>query len=374
MFDRFAIAPLLVPIAVEFRVPLSAVAVVATAYFFLYGAMQPFYGILSDRLGRVRVMRATLLGVAVAGTCSALAPSLGALLASRAATGALVCAIVPTSLVYVGDRFPFAVRQQAIADLLAAVAVGTAGGTLGAGLLAHFLSWRLAFLLPALVALALAWAMRWLPESLGTPGVGPLEQLGRVLKRPWALFLIGLALVEGSSMLGFLTFLPAALEAHGVNAAAAGLVVASYGVSVLGCTQVVKRVAGRVPATLLIVAGGTMLTACYVAAALSQSVPAILAASLLAGGGYGVMHSTFQTWATDVAPEARGTATALFATGAFIGAGLGTGAVAGIAGAHDFGRLFLVAAGVTVPVVVAGAVARWRYPGSAEAGPPFAAG
>jgi predicted MFS family arabinose efflux permease len=76
------------------------------------------------------------------------------------------------------------------------------------------------------------------------------------------------------------------------------------------------------------------------------------------------MQSTFQTWATDVVPEARGTATSLFATAIFAGAALATSGVAGLASANKYSTLFLIAALVTLPVLVVGSLARWRYPGS----------
>ena len=74
--DRFAIAPLLVVIGLDMDAPLSAVAGVASAYFLAYGLMQPVWGMISDRIGRVRVMRLSLLGAAVAGVGSVLAPNL----------------------------------------------------------------------------------------------------------------------------------------------------------------------------------------------------------------------------------------------------------------------------------------------------------
>lgn len=369
MFDRFSIGPLLLPITHDFKVPLSAVAIVASTYFLLYGAMQIVYGLISDRIGRVRLMRVTLVGFAGAGLLSALAPNLTVLIIGRALTGSLICAIIPASLVYVGDRFPFRVRQQVIADLLAAVAVGTAAATLGAGLLAHYLSWRLAFLLPAAAGLLLSFALRWLPESLQRPGGGPFEQLARVAERPWALFLVVFGLLEGALMLGLITFLPAALEAHGENAATAGLVASSYGLSVLGTTQAVKRI-GPAPGHLLIVIGGAALTACFLAAAVRQDVVGILLASLLAGVAYGAMHSTFQTWATEIVPRARGTAAAAFATAIFLGAGIGTAAAAPLAGGHRFGQLFAAAAAAAVPMVIVGAATRARFGATPEAAGP----
>jgi MFS family permease len=64
--DRFLIGPVLVVIADDFDVSLGAAAAVATLYLFLYGVLQPVYGVLSDRFGRVRVMRAALTGIVAA--------------------------------------------------------------------------------------------------------------------------------------------------------------------------------------------------------------------------------------------------------------------------------------------------------------------
>src|SRR2546429_9791480 len=133
------------------------------------------------------------------------------------------------------------------------------------------------------------------------------------------------------------------------------------------CSSALARfgyVARRTPAALILAGGATMLLIGYAIAGAAQSVVTILAASLLAGGAYAFMQSTFQTWATDVVPEARGTATALFATAIFTGAALATAAVAGLASANRYSTLFLIAALVTLPVLVAGSLARWRYPES----------
>ncbi len=72
-FDRFTIAPMLVTIAADLRVSLAEVSATASLYFLLYGLMQPVWGMLSDRLGGVRVMRLALLGVLVPGLLSAMA-------------------------------------------------------------------------------------------------------------------------------------------------------------------------------------------------------------------------------------------------------------------------------------------------------------
>ncbi len=218
--DRFAIAPLLVSISRDLEESLAAVAAVASVYFLLYGILQPVYGVLSDRVGRVRVMRLALLGMGLGNLAAAAAPSLSMLIAAKGATGAFAGGILPTSLVYVGDKVAFGRRQHVIANVLSAGAVGTVLASIGAGLLGRFSTWRLVFVIPGLLALGLAVLLSLLPESLGEErGAGPLTQVRRVARHPWALFLFALAVAEGAVTLGFLTFLAPALEFDGQSAA-----------------------------------------------------------------------------------------------------------------------------------------------------------
>ena len=83
MVDRFAFAPVLIPIAIDFHAPLGAVAIGATAYYLAYGLAQPLWGFASDRFGRIRVMRLSLAATAAGCALSALAPNLGLLIAAR---------------------------------------------------------------------------------------------------------------------------------------------------------------------------------------------------------------------------------------------------------------------------------------------------
>lgn len=368
--DRFAIPPILAALSRDFDRSLAAVATVASAYFLLYGVMQFPYGILSDRVGRVRVMRIALVGMGVANASSAAAPGLAPLVVTKAATAGLAAAVLPTVLVYVGDQVTFDRRQRVIANVLAAGGLGTVLATVGAGFLADIDAWRVVFAAPAAMALFLGWALGRLPESHSAqPGGGPVIQLRRVFARPWAVFVIGLAVAEGAVMVGILPFLPPALEAQGHSPAVAGLVVATYGVAVISGMQLVKRYVRRTamtPATMIAL-GGVLLVTAFLAAALHQGIVGILSASVLIGFGYCFMHSTLQTWATDVAPEARGTAISLFVTSVFAGAAIGTQALSGLAGSGRFSLLFFAAAVFTVPVLAAGALSRRRYPVSSSA-------
>src|ERR671917_9223 len=344
---------MLVTIAASLQVSLTEVAATASLYYLFYGLMQPVWGMVSDRLGRVRVMRMSLFGVAVAGVLSALAPNLTVLIAARAFAGGLFAAVIPASLVYIGETVGMGSRQKALADLMAASAVGTALATVLGGVAAYLDGWRIAFAAPALAGAALAVLLVRLPEPKAfseQKREGPLVQVGRVLAQPWALVVVGTALVEGAVILGFLTFLAPSLESVGFSPAVAGLAVGLYGLAVLGWTRAVKLLANRLGASTLILIGAGMLALGYASGAVDQSLASVSAAAIFVGGGFAFMHSTPQTWATDVVPEARATVISLFAAALFAGSGLAAMAAAPLAEAGSYGLLFGLAALVAVPL------------------------
>lgn len=362
-FDRFAVAPMLVTIAVDLEVSLAEVVAVASVYYLLYGLMQPVWGMLSDRLGRVQVMRLTLLAVVVPGLLSALAPSLPVLVVGRALAGGLFAAVIPAALVYIGDTVPNSFRQKALADQLAAGAVAAALATLVAGLAAYLGFWRLVFAAPALAAGVLGLLIaRQLPEpEREGGGANPLAQLGLVVRRPWAVLVVLLAFVEGGVILGFLTYLAPSLEAEGYSAAVSGLVVGLYGLATLVWTQLVKTAASRFGRYALILIGGALLTLGYAAGSLDLHLPGTALAAIFVGGGFAFMHSTLQAWATEVVPEARASVISFFAAALFTGSAVATAAAAPLAEARSFGLLFAVAALIAVPLGLLGGFARLRY-------------
>jgi predicted MFS family arabinose efflux permease len=68
---------------------------------------------------------------------------------------------------------------------------------------------------------------------------------------------------------------------------------------------------------------------------------------VLLGFGYVALHTTLQTRATEVTPEARGTALALFAFCLFLGGSVGS-ALFGPLVDHGWHRLFLAICGVSL--------------------------
>jgi predicted MFS family arabinose efflux permease len=360
--DRFAIAPLLVVIGLDMEVPLAAVAVVASVYFLTYGLMQLVWGLVSDRIGRVRVMRLSLLGAAAGGVASALAPNLLVLGISRTVAGGCVAALIPATLVYVGDMWPPRLRQRPLAEVLTASSLGTAVATAGAGALAQMVGWRAVPALTGIAAAALWVALRRLPEPEREPVTGsPLRSITTVLRHRWALLVLVLVLVEGAVVLGVVTYLAPAVQALGSSAAVAGLVAASFGGGALVLSRVVRRLVGRLSAPGLAAVGAVMLGAGWAAPALTVSLASVTTAGLLLGGSWAFLHTTLQSWSTEVVPGERATMVALFAAVLFLGASVGTAVLAPLADTGAYDVMFRVALAVAVPLAVAAALARRGY-------------
>jgi predicted MFS family arabinose efflux permease len=246
-----------------------------------------------------------------------------------------------------------------------AQAVGTMVATVTAGVLAATASWRVAMAVPAVVAGVLVAVLRSLPEPVRQ--AGPSGGARAVLRSRWAWVVLALALVEGAALLGFLAYLAPALESSGLSPLVAGGVVALYGVGLLLASRVVRRIAGRGRAATLVAAGSAVLALAYGAAAVDQGVVGVGVAAFLVGVAWAPLHSTMQSWATQVMPTARATMVSGYATMLFVGSGLATWAVAPLAGQTRWTAAFLVGAALAVATGVSGGVARARY--DARSGP-----
>jgi predicted MFS family arabinose efflux permease len=360
-FDRFAIGPVLVTVAAALDVPLTATVAVAGGYALAYGLSQPFWGVLSDRIGRLRVIRTALVLAALAGLASAAAPNLAVLTVLRVVAGFAFGAVVPSSLSFVGDAVAPERRQGALADLMAVLGLGSGLAALFAGAVANWLSWRLVFVVPALAAAAAAIGLRRAVEPERAPAGSLAAQLGAVLRSRFAYVVAGLGVVEGAVLLGGLTFVAPALQHRGLSDAAAGAITALYGAGTLVFTRAVKALTRRIPAHGLAAIGGAFMVAGYTAAAVAPGVWTYALVATLLGAGWAFLHSTLQAWATSVVPEARGTAVSCYVAALFVGSALGAQLGGGAAAQGQFEALFGVAAAATVPLTAAVVLGRRRF-------------
>ncbi|MET0238084.1 MAG: MFS transporter [Kibdelosporangium sp.] len=360
--DRFAMPPMLISMAADLDASLSDVVRAASAYFLVYGLMQLVWGTVSDSLGLVRTMRLTMLAAGLATIAAAFVWTPVWLAITRGLAGGFFGAAYPASLVYLGDTVPARERQSQITRLMVGTAMGIAVASVGAGLMAHLVSWRGTFVVTGVTSLVLTVLLRRLAEPPMTRKDSKiLQAVAQVLRTRAALFVLLLAFAEGVVLLGALTLLPPAVEAAGANAAVAGAVTSTYGLSVLVSARFVGRMSKSLHAAKLIAIGATAALIACTLLAISRHPAVTVVAALLLGLVWTAMHSSIQTWATEVVPAARATMISLFATALFAGSAVAAGAVAGLAQAGAYGSIYFVAAATTVPLGVLAVVGRFRW-------------
>lgn len=356
--------PFVAALAGEFAAPPEQVALLATAFALPFALVQPILGPVGDALGKRRVIRTALWLLAGLSLAAPFAPDLGTLMVLRALTGAAAGGIMPLSLAAIGDAVALRDRQVALSRLLVfAIGGQIAGGAL-AGLLAPWLGWRGVLGLCGLVALAAALATALAPPAGGSeprsrfdPGRA-LRRYRALLRMPAARLLFFAVMAEGVLVFGTFPWFAPILQARGLGGTVeAGLAVAAFGCGGILYAGVAGPLLARLGQSRMVVLGGGLAALALLGFAFAAVATLFIAAGLLLGLGFYMVHNSIQTRVTELAPEARGSAVALHAFHFYIGQSLGP-VLVGLAGGA-FGMpaaLALAAAGMLALAVRLG----WR--------------
>ncbi|HYK28761.1 MAG TPA: MFS transporter [Streptosporangiaceae bacterium] len=131
----------------------SALQWVVTAYVLVSGGFVLLGGRATDVIGRRRIFLAGLVLFTIASLASGLAPTAGALIASRAAQGAGAAMLTPGALSIITTAYAGAQRAAALGIWGALAGSGAAVGVLAGGVLTSWLGWRAVFLVNVPVGL-----------------------------------------------------------------------------------------------------------------------------------------------------------------------------------------------------------------------------
>lgn len=321
-------------IAQEFGVSIGSVAFVATAYAFAYGAFQLLFGPLGDRYGKYRVILFACIGSALATFLCAASVSLPGIAAARLASGMMAAAIVPLAIAWVGDVVDHDQRQPVLARFMSGQIFGLLAGQIGGGVMGEYFGWRSSFVL---IGATYVFAVAGLTaELVRQPFIGRVGSAGNLSfaasfrtfatlwSRPVVRFVLVMVSIEAFAMFGAFTYVGASLRFRfGFDFATVGAFLAAYCIGGLAYILRARQLFARLGSRRLPFWGTVLAALAYVALALTPVAWTCVPIIAVMGFGFYMLHNTLQTMSTQMAPEARGSAVALFATFYFLAQSVG---------------------------------------------------
>lgn len=385
--DNWFVSPALPAIAQTLAIAPAAATIILTAYLTPYGLLQPVCGAIGDAVGRVRLLRIIVAGLAVSTVLCAAASTLEALVVARIVTGCFAAGIISVNQSLVGSVVSEEDRQGAVGLLMGVTFTGQGLSAGLGGLICDLVGWRSAFICFGVLGAA-AWLgvrrLRYLDEMGGAstvdaPGAGVnaagADAGGSAEREPFrpAAFLrhaaqiffgpgravYFVAFTTGIIFLGAYGFMGTFLaERCGLSSTQAGLLMMFYGLACLAGGSISGRIGEARGQCGVIAVGetsGVIATALLATSTITGSwMPALPAAACL-GLGYILVQPTLVSFSMDIDLSHTGLCTGLIGLGVFAGGGIGSslGSIA-IAGGGYF-ALWTIAGVALVAQAIAGA-------------------
>ena len=348
---------LLPQIAADLNTTVGAASIVVTVYLLAHGSAQLVIGPIGDRFGKYPCAGIATAASAIMVLACGLAPSLPMLVATRLASGLATGGIIPFAMAFVGDVIPYERRQQVLGSFLSGQILGQLFGQAAGGVLGDYFGWRNVFFvlagLLAVAALGLFYELwhnpithaRNAPEQRSH---GFVSDYTAVLRSPWARKLIAFAFLEFALMFGAFTYVGADLHLRfGVGFTLVGLFVGAFAIGGLIYSLSVHVLVNRFGPVGLSAGGGALIALAYVTLAFEPYAWIAPIAITTVGLGFYMLHNTLQTNATQMTPEARGTAVAIFSSALYLGQTAGVAA-----GGAMFDRFTAVPVFLTAAVIL----------------------
>ncbi len=325
------IDPVVPEVARDLATTTSTVALLASAFAFPYAFSQPLLGPLADSMGKARIIKIFLGVLTAAMLVSALAPSIETLFAARIVAGIAAGGVIPVAFAIVGDRFDLADRHVALSRIILAAVTGQLTSSIAAGFIAAIFGWRIVLAITGVVAFAtlVATVLYLSPRQKAQRTQFTLSGLksgyATIFADPRAYVCYGAVATEGLVVYGMAPYVATLLEAKGLGGIReAGIVIAGIGIGGVIYAALVRVLLKRLGGKFNIMRGGGVIAASgFGLIALQPVWPLQFAGFVLVGLGFFMVHNVLQVQATELAPNARGSAIALHSFFFFLGQAAG---------------------------------------------------
>jgi YNFM family putative membrane transporter len=345
---------LLPQIAADLAVTIGAASIVVTAYGLAHGTVQLFGGEIGDRFGKYYSVAGLSVIAAAATVLCGLAATLGELVAYRLLCGIAAGCIIPLAMAYIGDVVPYEQRQPVLGRYLTGQISGLLFGQVAGGVLGDLFGWRNVFFILggifATAALALMAELAFNPATRAASARperkgGLIAEYRIVLGSRWARFITISVFFEAALLYAVLSFIGADLHLRfGLSFTMVGLVVGCFAIGGLIYTFAVRLLVNRLGQIGLVIAGGALVSAGFLILSFQPVWWFAPLATLLIGLGFYMVHNTFQTNATQMSPQARGTALAIFSSALYMGITAGVAVAAPVVDRFTTVPVFLTSA------------------------------
>lgn len=306
------VIPLLPFYAEHYQADPTQVGLLMATYSAAQFVAAPFWGQLSDRVGRRPVLIATMFGAAAAYFWLGHADSLTSLFLARA-FGGFMAGNISTAFAYVADVTTEKNRAKGMGMMGAAFSIGFILGPALGGLLAGSDPLTADYRTPSYVAaglslLAAVLGLPFLKESLsadaraataadGTPRPGRFRALMDALKMPDVGVIIGLAFLATLAFAGLeSTFAMWSRRQFGWGPEQNGYLFTVIGV-IAAVVQggLMGRLAGKLGVERLIVGGSAVMAVGLAAIPFCTTVPMLVTAMIVAGLGFSILSPAMNT-------------------------------------------------------------------------------
>ena len=230
------------------------------------------------------------------------------------------------------------------------------------GILGDLLGWRnVFFVLAGVFALATAGLVIELITNPTTRAPGNPDETTRgfvadyaaVLSGAFARVVIIVSFVENVLVWGAFAFIGAFLrQRFGLSFTLIGLTVGCFGIGGLIYAGLVKLFVRRLGQVRLATIGGFVLALGYLSLCVAPVWWIAPLSTMAIGLGFYMLHNTLQTNATQMTPQARGTAVAIFSSAIFLGQTVGVAGGSLLIDRFGAAPLFLISAALLPPLAI----------------------
>lgn len=220
--------------------------------------LSPIFGVVADLYGRRLLLSLGLIAFGIFGAAMALAPNFGWLLVFRALQGIGFSAVIPLTIVLIGDLLEgdkeiSGQGLKVFLDRIGYLIFPPLGGLLA--MIAWY--WPFVFYVLTIPVGVAAWV--WMPETKGKNSSGTAAYLGDILRltrHPRLLIAFSAGFLRFFLDYGFLTYFPLFLvRTHGISTATAGLLYTFFALgAMVTSSQAGRLAAGRDKAHILFLA------------------------------------------------------------------------------------------------------------------------